>query len=177
MKETAPRPERENQPYQQLFNVDAMSDAQILILFAGIHGGHETYGDPSDVADPLFYQLALSVRDLASRDPGRVKFLLHRCEQGGDEIEHQVAGYTAQALINYDYGFTRNALISVYVGDAQHRSSSEVARNASRSAIEILMRDHLTAERQADFNARIEEYEPHEWAQLKPAAADEPDYS
>jgi hypothetical protein len=160
MHESTPRPERENAPYQRLFNVDAMSDEQVLTLFSGIQGASR--GDPAETADPLFYQLALSVRDLASRDPERVKFLLHRCEQSDDDVEHQVVGYAAQALIDYDYRFTRDVLVSAFVGDAQNRSHSEVAQEASRSAIKILMRDHLTPEQAADFNARIAAYEPHE---------------
>lgn len=178
MAEQAPRPERENPPYERLFNVDAMSDDQILTLFQGLYTGHGEASDmdPSETADPLFYQLALSVRDLAARDPERVKGLMHRCEQSSDDIEHQVVGYTAQALIDYDYEFSRDALISVYVGDAQQRSHSETAQNAAGNQMKILMRDHLGPEQLADFNARIAAYEPYEWAQLTPAAPDEPDY-
>lgn len=174
MHESTPRPERENPPYQRLFNVDVMSDEQILTLFTGMHKGAP--GDPADTADPLFYQLSMSVRDLASRDPERVKFLLHRCEQSDDDVEHEVVGYTAQALIDYDYAFTRDALVSVYVGDAHSRSYSDVAHGASESAIRLLMRDRLTPEQQADFNARIAAYESGEWAQLEPAAPNEGDF-
>lgn len=179
-----PRPERVNPPFERLFNVDAMSDDQVLTLFQGIYAGHhgessqhsDTYGELEDVSDPLFYQLALSVRDLATRDPERVKNLLHRCEQSSDEIEHDVVGYTAQALIDYNYEFTRDVLISVYVGDAQRRGLSAGSEGPSRNTIRILMRDRLTPEQAADFNARIAAHTDELWAPLEPAAPGELDY-
>jgi hypothetical protein len=178
MHERTPRPERENPPFERLFNVDLMSDDQVLTLFHGIYEGWaKSDGLISETADPLFYQLALSVRDLASRDPERAKNLVQRCEQSNEDIDHRIVGYTAQALIDYDYAFTRDALISVYVGDAQQRSGSENAQDVAGHQMGILMRDRLTPEQAADFNARIAAYEPDdEWLQLEPSPPNETDY-
>jgi hypothetical protein len=110
-----PRPEREWQPRTGLFNVDAMSEDEIVILYRSlallVEQVQDESGDEDTVGNEMWEVLAADVRGLVARDPERVKNLVHRCTMSHKAVDREFAAYTAASLIDYDYSFTRDALV------------------------------------------------------------------
>jgi hypothetical protein len=154
MTHEVPQPERENTPAAQLFNVDAMSDEQIIAVFRGLEGLEFPTREVADIVDGLFKQMAADMHDLVSRDPERVRNLVHRCEQSNDDASQLFSAYVAPVLVYYDYEFTRDTLISLSpIGEAARRNPGGIAGDIAQWETEDLMRDHLTPEQIADFQA------------------------
>jgi len=188
MNHELPRPETSHTPEVRLFNVDAMSDEQIIVTYRGYwtvanHLGNEDTDDfdQMDIGDGLNEQVAAEVRDLASRDPERVKQLVTRTTASQEDSDQDLAANAAPALLNYDYAFTRDTLISITMGEAYERcvsrgisSSDSGSGYASETALGLmreLMRDRLTPEQIADFQAHAAAFDPG-WP-LEPARPEE----
>lgn len=139
--------------------MDAMSDEQIVVLFRGLYlaeGEGNQDSDPFDqfvVASRIWGKVVDEVTDLASRAPERVRNLVAKCASSEDATDRDLAAFTAQSLVHYDYYFTRDTLISLIVDNFNltHATYSYAAETA-RESIGYLMRDELTPEQAADFN-------------------------
>jgi len=154
-----PQPEQEGTPEVRLFNVDAMNDEQIILLNRALSATaeQETLEDSFAMSGSLLNQLATDVRDLASRDPERVKQLVHRWAKSSESADREIAAEVASSVVHYDYDFVRDALIFIYAGMPDGESclgASEVAAGA----IPELIRDYLTPEQAGDFRARLSFY-------------------
>lgn len=165
-----PQPERELTPEGQFFNVDAMSDDQIVAMHRGLTAIFESDDPLSSQGDSLLDRLAADVRESASRDPERVKSLVHRCALSHNEFDRELAVDVAPALADFDYGFTRDVLVFLRV-DNDRKESRGLASEAAMVTIPKLMRDHLSAEQIEDFNARLAFY--GDWLTATPDAPDE----
>lgn len=181
--------EREAAPESQVFNVDAMSDDQIIVLYrafgeiahsaASGDGGIEEEdigiesNDAVAVGDGMWNQLVAGVRDLVARDPQRVRALMGRCVGSPVEIDREFAVEITPALIDYDYFFTRDTLVrtALYQDDLNSPSFSD-ARDSAWDQVAKLMRDRLTPEQVVDFQAYAAILDPT-WPVLEPAGPDE----
>jgi hypothetical protein len=150
-----PRPETSYVPETPLFNVDAMSDEQIIVLYRGLISIYESeevmveHSEHEGVADGILTRLEADLSDLTSRDPERVKNLVANCVESVNESDHELALNVVTSLVDYDYSFTRDALLSLSMG------SGHVSEGADMRVIPRLMRDRLTEDQIADFNARL----------------------
>jgi hypothetical protein len=170
-----PQPERDRGPEVRLFNVDALSDDELIVLARSFReaADHEDESEPfSQTAtyDNLLDRLALDVRDLATRDPERVKGLMSRCRESNVGGDQDLAVNTVSVLVHYDYEFTRDMLVSFLAGPDAH--TEEDIRLMATSAIRKLMRYELTSEQSDDFNVQLVRFSyTHE--PLEPARPDE----
>jgi len=149
-----PRPETNHIPEVPFFNVDAMNDEQIIVLSRGLTGvlDFEEVGGGqrhSDTAVGMLTKLETDLSGLASRDPERVRGLVERCMQSDMRADHELVLGVAPTLAGNDYSFTRDTMISLLI------YGSELASEGAITAISRLMRDHLTPDQIADFNAHL----------------------
>ena len=103
-----------------------------------------------DIADGMLTQLDADLSGPAARDPERVRDLVDQCIQSDKGPDHELALGIGPSLVNYDYAFARDTLVSLYIDGLG--GSDEGAM----MAIPRLMRDHLTPDQVADFNAHLE---------------------
>ena len=154
--------ERYTPPEAGVFNVDAMEDEQILVLCraldaAGAQGVPEGLSREG-MAVELLEQLDADLRDLAARDPERVKNLMARCVKSPYESDREVAAGVLPALLDYDYEFTRDSLIFLRVDDGEDRPSEERkgrSNDGAAGTIHELRQTRLTPAQIADFDARL----------------------
>lgn len=159
MTNEVPSPEREVLPAERLFNLEAMSDEQILVAYRGFgmiaHEGNDE-ADPFDqmqVGDSLSDQFVAEVRDLAVRDPERVRRIVGRSVMSSNDIDHELGAHAASHLIEYDYKFARDVLIHLCVtGDDTHIA---FPRDVARHEIYDLVRNRLTPDQADDFRTRM----------------------
>ena len=150
-----PRPEIIHEPEARLFNVDAMSDDQIIVLARGLTGvldseevgGGRRHGD---TAVGMLTQLETDLSGLASRDPERVRGLVEQCMQSDMGADHELALGVAPSLAGYDYEFTRDTMISLLIDGLGGADEEAIL------AIPRFMRDQLTPDQVADFNAHLQ---------------------
>ena len=148
-------PETEHTPELRFFNVDAMSNDEIVTLSRGLTGaldsadvgGGEQY---RNIAGEMLIQLDADIRDLASRDPERVRNLVEQCMQSDKGADHELALGITPSLASYDYAFIRDVMISLLV-DGLGGANEEAL-----IAIPRMMRDRLTPDQVADFNAHLQ---------------------
>jgi hypothetical protein len=154
--------ETEHTPEVRLFNVDAMSDDQIVALYRGLTGAMEseipgTFDSDAagkddrrgDAAVQLLEQLDADLSGLAGRDPERVKNLAEQCASSDRTADQELALGAAISLVHYDYPFTRDTLLAL------HLRGSDISGEGAFVAIPRLMRDELTPDQVADFNAHL----------------------
>jgi hypothetical protein len=173
-----PRPETYETPERvPLFNVDDMSDAQIIVTnralwMAADYGIQD--GDSFDqmlTGDNLHIKLANDVRDLASRDPERVKNLITVCAYSGIEHDQELAAKSVRGLVGYDYGFTTDILLSMLTEPDGYRKFNDLAETA-RDEVRLMMRDNMTPEQIDAFNARYLRYGDDRDQPIQPAEPD-----
>ena len=156
MTHETPQPERERQPESGLFNVDSMTDEQIKLMGRSIDATarslREAEGGSDDAYDRMWEALAADVRNLAERDPERVKNLIDEAARGSDPADRELAAATAPGLLDYDYGFTREALVYLF---ADEDRMAEAASETARSEMRKLAEGRLTPEQVADYNSRL----------------------
>jgi hypothetical protein len=155
MMHEAPRPETYQAPEASIFNVEAMGDEQIILLHRGLISAHDSEDIASgkhdrDVADSMLSQLRAELGALASRDPRRVRGLVEQSMQSDKGYDHEFAQRVAPSLLDYDYEFVRDTMISLST------DGSELASEGAYLAIHEEIRDRLTPEQVADFNAHLE---------------------
>lgn len=145
-------------PEVRLFNVDALSDDEIVVLFRGISAAaNEGYDeaelpfDQMHTGDGLLDRLARDMRDLASRDPERVKGLVDRCARSGVVADEDLAASTVSALLPYNYEFTRDTLAFLHANAADGTVGESVFLEIHR-----LIDNELTPEQVADFDAHVD---------------------
>ncbi len=151
----AARPEAYQTPESSIFNVEAMSDEQIILLHRGLTSAFDSEEVASgirdkDIAEGMVSQLRSDFGNLASRDPERVKRLVEWCMHSDKGYDHEFAETIAPSLVAHDYPFVRDTLISLSI------DGLEMASEGTFLTIPRLMRDHLTPEQVADFNAHLE---------------------
>src|SRR5882672_583845 len=146
------KPELEKTPESRLFNVDAMSDEEIVTLSRGLLAmfnegpGGEDFLDPSIIGDKLRDKLVSEVQDLGTRDPERVKNLAHKCARSQNEADQEFAAYVAPGIAHFDYDFARDVLVYLMLDPEDQRNSIGWGpiREVARDKIAELMRDQLT---------------------------------
>jgi hypothetical protein len=174
-------PEREQTPKPRLFNVDEMSDVQIIVTNRAI--GFGAYWNPDEieadgfeamtVADELHDYLAEAVRGLATRDPERVKQLAQRCLNSKNQDDLMFAAKFIEGLIEYDYAFTRDSLIWLLVSDEPNYADHDGWVDA-KDALERLANERLTPEQIDDFSRAMTAQAPWgSYSLLQPAAPED----
>ncbi|WP_280351492.1 hypothetical protein [Nocardia abscessus] len=143
-----------------------MSDEQIIVMYRGIRLATER-GQKDDglnlmsTGDGLFARFAREVGELGASNPERLKTMVRWLTEGrpigkaGDpDPDREFAARIVPGLIDYDYEFTRETLVSLTVDEDGTYCDSVESWVPDTAEIEIrrLMRDHLTAEQIADFN-------------------------
>jgi hypothetical protein len=165
-----PQPERDSGPEVRLFNVDAMNDDQIIVLYRGVYSAGDIRASEArergllgqvSVADELCDHLTAAVRDIAAHDPQRVRSLVEFCAHSSEKADRDFAACTVRSLAPHDYEFARDTLISFMLDERQQRRSWDSVAEAAEDEASIMMRDHTTAEQVADFNARLLAYGEH----------------
>ena len=178
MAHEASQPETSHTPETRLFNVDAMSDDQIVVLNRGMWAvADEIIGDKLFTQEVDFFvheRVGDEVRGLAASDPARVKRLVERLTLSDVGVDHKLAAQVVPELIDFDYAFTRDTLISIYIGNTYEQMRvKHDPHDASETAddqISYLMRDHLTPDQIADFQRHAAFYDPD--MPLEPARPD-----
>lgn len=154
------------------FNVERLSDEEIISLHRALY---EVSGSDRK-ADSLWDDLTTDVRALASQSPDRVKNLVRRCSYPTGysiDVDQSFAAYVTPGLAQEDYTFTRDMLISLIAGNAHQRNLGGCACELAENQLRLLMRDQLTPEQVADFNARLAPIYDPELLPLEPADQDE----
>lgn len=162
-----------------------MSDEQIIVLYRGIGAVAIAWPqdraaainqedldipDPTQPADRLWSNLTADVRDLAKRAPERVRSVVQRCLASPKAIDREFAAYIIPGLINHDYAFTRDTLLDLAYGYGEAPDYPHYADlpASAGDAIRFLMRDGLTPEQVADFQAHAATYDPGELPEPAP---------
>src|SRR5579859_1577099 len=107
-------PERDSAPESHLFNVDMMNDDQIVVLGRGLWALEEAEYQDDDSLDSLTIgesmheQLTREVRELALRDPERIKALVQRLEASSEDSDQEIAARAVPELVSFDYELTRD---------------------------------------------------------------------
>lgn len=153
MNHEAAYPETSHTPEAQLFNVDAMSNEQIVVLYRGLYGifVNETGEDEenSSTANDMLDQLEHELRELTTRDPERTKQLVADCMQSDRESDEDIASSVVRSLVHYDYTFTRDTLIAFLTDE-------RLGPEGAIISVPRLMRDDLTPDQIDDFNAHLQ---------------------
>lgn len=148
-----------------LFNVDVMSDRQIYTVYTrliSIKSRLFEHPDDEPFVDSLSDQLRSAVFDLANRNPDRVRNLVRTYTDDPTDGHHEFAAEMVPALLDHDYEFTRDTLISIAIGDAWARSQDGgIGHDTARDEIRYLMRDRLTPAQVADWQEQYARFEPH----------------
>lgn len=94
-----PRPERVGPPVERLFNVDALNDDELVVIYRSIKAAADVAAEEgiekAELGDNLCDRLALDVSDLAARDPERVKGLVNRCIMSNIRADQEFAVTTS----------------------------------------------------------------------------------
>lgn len=162
MSHEVPNHEREGNRNIALFNVDVMTDDDIVVLYRGIstiadHHPHTTdQFDPTTTGDDMCDRLASEIRALAARDPERVKQLVHRAAFSVDSYDRSLAANSVVGLVQYDWEFTRDVIVHLAVDHDNPRIVGEGLHYESISdAINSLRNEVLDPEQLDDLNARL----------------------
>jgi hypothetical protein len=157
MQHEAAFPERSHTPDAPLFNLDAMSDREITVMYRGLAAAgdeiEESGEEPShlNTGDGLLNFLTEEVRWVATRDPERVKGLVQGLAASEDDADRDFAARTARSLVHYDYEFTRDVLFQLM--DEERADASEAAHfELNRIVGDGLAADQIAGLR-ADFVA------------------------
>jgi len=167
MTHEAPRSETYRTPEEGLFNVAAMTDEELFEVNAALreHFDYvdENYFDPTVGAKRhheshnLIDRFTADVRGLAAYNPDRVRGIVAKCIQSKTGSAHLLAVETAGSLLGFDYTFARDTLIDIHLNRRRPDGHSFDGRASGEASFTIarLMRDLLTQEQIADFNATI----------------------
>src|SRR5262245_23191139 len=121
-----PKEEQYRRPERGLFDVDAMSDDQIVALGRALDREHLRLCDEGDLSDVsevtahLITSLGTEIGDMTARNPDRGKALLQRLAQSDNDHDLNVAINASIVLGLVDYEYTRDMLLSI---DARARST------------------------------------------------------
>ncbi|MFI2116337.1 hypothetical protein ACH489_17865 [Streptomyces rubiginosohelvolus] len=152
-------PELGHQALEGLFDVEKMSDDQIVMMVRSLGAMAATLRDEAAendaVCDSLFDGLAADVRNLACRNPERVKRFLGELARSENRYDRELAVTTAGSLIDYDYLFTREVMLHIHIDSLKHQIHGDSVFDVSIEALASLVRNRLTPEQTADFNARL----------------------
>lgn len=176
MNRELPRPEQERvTEYVRIFDVDAMSDERIYTVFTRLVSVSllrlDNHEDDRPFMEGLINQLTVDVFDLATRNPERVRDMVRANTDSDDQLRQEFAATMAPSLLDYDYDFTRDTLISLAVGEAADRGEYGFGHDVAEREIRTILRDRLTPEQVSDWQARYARCEPH--VPLEPAWPDE----
>ncbi|MEU3198799.1 hypothetical protein [Streptomyces sp. NPDC006996] len=175
------QPEIEKTPESRLFDVDAMSNEQITVLWRSLAGTayqlceaqsqDQSASEALDVCDGLWQSLVREMHSFALCNPEQAKDLIERSFRSLESLDREFAARVAPSLIDFDYKFTRDVMVylnvsSNHLGGLAGGTWSEIAWDCTS----VLMRDRLTPEQINDFNAHLTAHgEEHE---LDPATPD-----
>jgi hypothetical protein len=147
-----------------VFNLDVMTEDQIIVSHRGLAQLADAGPNADDsidqtaVGDNLSDRLVSGIRELASRDPERLKHLVHRCVTSNNDADRLLGVYVAPSLVAYDYGFTRDALVYSMVDQATGRVAWHGIAEAARLEARELFRDSMSPVQRADFNDQLAFY-------------------
>jgi hypothetical protein len=156
-----PQPEREHRAEVGLFNVAAMSDAQIAETIIALEKHeHGLSGERSVVNAGLVESVLADLRGHAAENPVRARELVAKFAQSDERMLQYAAANTADVLIDFDYQFTRDTLTWFAGFNFDHPQYEEIdigdgAMMTAYGSIRRLMRDRLTPAQIDDFNASL----------------------
>lgn len=148
-------PEMESVHETPLFDLDAMTDDEIIVTHRAITqlanaGPRSSDGfDAQFISDSLGDRLSRQVVELGARAPERVKAILARCLRSDLESDGELIPPAAAGIVSSNYELARDSLISYLV-----RPEVTYAPEIARGFASDMMRDSMTPEQVADFNSR-----------------------
>jgi hypothetical protein len=151
-------PESGRQPEMPLFNLDVMSDEQIIVLYRGASGMADLGPQDNDQFDQvsigsyLCDKLAAEVADLAARDPERVKELAGQLFASDKEADRELAAHAAASIARYNLVFSISTLISLML---KQECVGDFGWETAHDKISILMRDHMTPDQVESLRAHL----------------------
>ncbi|BCK57869.1 hypothetical protein NWFMUON74_56410 [Nocardia wallacei] len=133
-----------------------MTDEQIIVLHRGI-GVAANRGEYREedgfnamvVGDSISENIWMSLRQLAERQPDRVKRIVEKCANSDIEEDWDLPANAVSGLVDQDYPFVRDTLIR-FITDRSYGTA--IATDGAERAAEKLIRDRLTDGQIADFN-------------------------
>uniref|UniRef100_A0AAU2AB09 Uncharacterized protein n=1 Tax=Streptomyces sp. NBC_00093 TaxID=2975649 RepID=A0AAU2AB09_9ACTN len=132
-----------------------MSDEQIALMARSLDIMARTLrdkpGTSDNTCDAMFEGLASDVRNLAAQNPERVKELVGALTRSENSADRELAVTSVESLIGYDYVFTRETLLHLYLDRYDHEDRGGVGE-AAISVLHRLSENTLTPEQLADFN-------------------------
>ena len=162
MTHEVPTPEQERPLIPGMFNVEAMSDEHIAITYRalfdawGATGTSEVDADEFDAFRVVPESLALDVRNLAVRDPMRVRSLVQKLIATPNAADRNLAAETVESLLDFDYAYTRDALIYLDAHGSDGLDDNSWVTESARFRLWELRDSRLTPEQVADFNVRLD---------------------
>ena len=158
--ELPPKPERENTAEAKLFNVDAMSDDQIVALYRAfeqkcgeMYPGLDGRINEGNMAQDLLNRLVAEAAGLASRDWERVENLVTAAMHSTDEMTGCLAAEVAGALAPTHYSFARDVLITLAAArDERGEAATDTVYNLeSTGLLELEQSAELVALHKATY--------------------------
>ena len=124
--ELPPQPERDTTPEYELFNLDAMTDEQVILTGRAYLGESDRLSECGDaesvsVAEDMADRLGTDLGRLALRNPERARGVITRLATAevGDEhrVDRELAALWVPQLIAIDYEFTKRILLALQETD------------------------------------------------------------
>lgn len=160
MTHESPQPEREGKPEKgYLFNVGKMTDEQIYATWHALITVEHPVRADLEVIGELADQLTSSVSTLADHDPERLQNMVRSYIDSGVETRRELAATITPALFECNYEFTRDVLIELAAGEGAVRSD-DFGKTMADFYARLFMRDRLTSEQVADWQARYAQHNP-----------------
>lgn len=148
--------ERERSPPEAFFNVDVMSDDQVVVLHRALFEATIDFESPNaefspgDIVETMHWTLLGEARNMAEYDPDRVRRIAEWCGQSDESADWLLGAQAACGLVHMDYPYTRDTLV-MYATDSKYHNSY-LRQYAMYDIVSELMRDHMTPEQIEDFN-------------------------
>src|SRR5579872_1043741 len=157
MAESLPQSEIDQVREAGLFHLEEMTDTQITELYDALwrqsdyaaENGNRLGFERSTAADVLIGHVEADLRHMGTRDPERLRNLLGEYMEFDGPWGRAVAG-SVEVLFDYDYEFTRDALVSLYAGADDFAHSA-----ADRVLSSILTSEQVSVERKLDYEAAL----------------------
>lgn len=169
-----PKEETERTPEVRLFNVDAMSGEQVIVLHRALALAGDTSGPEGDIVNHSTVgdeMIAALHKEVMQLPPERLWVVVKQCNLSKEAADWMLAAYAARRLAPQDQELAIETLFSIATIQHPDEMIDELARDAAHDSLELLMRDQLTAEQNETLIRRYEE--ANGIGYLTPADADD----
>ncbi|MGV9679324.1 hypothetical protein ACWDSJ_28935 [Nocardia sp. NPDC003482] len=156
------REEVEQTPEVRLFNVDAMSGEQVIVLSRALWEHDGPLGEDTGTSDEMVEAFWGELRGMVKRRPEHLRNIVWQCVESQNPVDWLLAGEVANGLVHYDWPFCRDVLVKVMnkYSSSLNGKAAMAAEHAEESAFQRaseLMRDELTPEQSAELVNAYEE--------------------